>query len=128
MFRIVAAISAPPGIAALEVRAPHSNVIELAINRDRVVPAAAPHGADGQDGRKLNGDSGPRAVSARAAALRGRSTGGNGIDTARSGKHRTLGELLVEEARQTVLSESGICRVPQSRQTLLGKLVERLKR
>lgn len=44
-----------------------------------------------------------------------------------TGKHRTLGEELMDEARQVILSESAIRKLPKN-DSLLSKLVDKLKK
>jgi hypothetical protein len=45
----------------------------------------------------------------------------------KTGSHRTLGDQLREEARQVVLSQSGIHKHPPRQGSLLSRLVDKLK-
>jgi len=105
-------------LASFELCAPESNVIELtralsARPTSTITPTTA------ATTPKVGGGREPRLNS--KALQTGR------IDTSRSGKHRTLGELLLEEARQVALSETAIRRMPAHKKTLFDKLVRRLK-
>jgi hypothetical protein len=105
-------------LVSFELSAPDSNVIELTrALSTRTTPSSTP--AVRVTTAKPGGVREPRLTS--KALQTGR------FDTSRSGKHRTLGELLVEEARQVALSESAIRRIPAHKKTLFDKLVRRLK-
>ena len=102
------------GIDTVVLHAPDSNVIELAQARHGKPPGAAmPRPGD-------------RNVP-RTSRVNGQHVNGAG-DTSGSGKHKTLGQLLVEEARQVALSETAVRRMPPHKQNLFNRLVGRLKR
>ncbi|HSN73131.1 MAG TPA: SPOR domain-containing protein [Steroidobacteraceae bacterium] len=107
-------------ITSVELQAPQSNVIELARSRPQTSNAGSRPAGLGQPTGT------PRTLATAAASRNG--NGATAFDPSRSGKHKTLGELLVEEARQVALSETAIRRMPPHKQTLFNKLVSRLKR
>jgi hypothetical protein len=52
----------------------------------------------------------------------------NRIDPTKTGRHRRLADLLAEEAEQVKLTESAIRKMSKQKQSLLGRLMDRLKR
>jgi hypothetical protein len=107
--------------------APSQKVIELSEVRDRIgkaldVPTVtmaieSPHASKKPAAAKTAARPPIRTTHAKKSSSR----------ASTSGKHRTLNESLMEEARQVRLSESAIRKLPKN-DSLLSKLVDKLKK